>query len=549
MFVVKFSALVGLASSYTMLPHQPSRHWKLRLYSDKDFYTELPTKEDEEALIAAVEKKWLEIDAARGGWEEVTEEERLDDRSLDVSVIPEEIRAAARLLPEDEQLRFLNRAMIDHIVEAKRAELREWKIQFDKELAESMEETKQKIFQDVRASKQAYYEELDQSFVDTGLVTADELAAAIATIGDNTTVVTKVRFPPEPEAPVVVEWPPAKDAKIAVVVSGDGTTIPPDLIQKEMENLGYRNVEILQGGLSKILGKSDKDKATCAIVIHDAKLTMAKAAVDAVVTTRLQEGGCLVLASLQGATRAGNLDVAMKNFKTGGAYSRAADTEAAAKLAVNRQEDKVLSYIILRLGDIVAPGTKPLTVVPGNDDPDVGPVSPAVAAKALAKIVVEPAALNSTFALSGTTDGTPATIWQDQFLKLTGPELLRLETTSTVVPLSDLQRWLADWANVFLDQQASGLTTPVDVVPTSCGATLSFVSPKYAKARRKPKEGGVDLLAEPSPSSSSSSSSSEGDTLRVRAVRTSYDSGIAVKAMSEDVILSKLQRDFTSQFG
>ena len=524
--------LWALGASYVPLsPNLTPR--RVRVSSDKDFYTEQPTKEDEEALIAAVDKKWAEIQAEKQEipWQEVTEEERLDDKDIDLSQIPEDLRQAARLLPEDEQLAFLNKEMIGRIYDEKRAELKEWKIEFDKQQAVEREETKKRIFGDMAAGAQRYRDELDKGLIDSGLFSADEIATATAALKTEPSS-EEVK----PKKKVVAAWPPGKEAKIGVLSSGSSKKIPTEVMLQELKNLGYPNVVEMLG---------DDEKVTCAIVVTDEKFSSGVATVNTAIK-RLEEKGCLVVASLQGASRSGNFDMAMKNLKTGGAYGRALETEDAAKLAVQK-ENKALSYVILRFGDLVNPGTKPLVVVPESqgEDPDVGPVSSSVAAKALAKVVVEPSALNATFALSGTTDGIPSAMWDDELLKLDGPELLRLETTKAS-SLKQLTSWLGEWANLFEDQRGTGLTTPVDISKTSLGATMTFVSPqtrreeKQNRIPKKPTEGGVDLVAEPSPTSSA---------LRVRAIRTPYDPGFVVKAMSEEVILNKLQRDFMNQFG
>ena len=71
------------------------------------------------------------------------------------------------------------------------------------------------------------------------------------------------------------------------------------------------------------------------------------------------------------------------------------------------------------------------------------------------------------------------------------------------------------------------------------GAELTF---KDARAPKRAKAGGVSLVAE--------AACVDGVAdVRLRAVRGVYDDGIAVKQMSEDLILARLAEDFAKAWG
>jgi hypothetical protein len=101
---------------------------------------------------------------------------------------------------------------------------------------------------------------------------------------------------------------------------------------------------------------------------------------------------------------------------------------------------------------------------------------------------------------------------------------------------NEVLSWVREWATLWTAKgdNARRLTTPVDVVPISNGAELVFVD---KRAPKRSKAGGVRLVVE------------AVGGVRVRAVRGAYSEGIAVKAMSEDLILARLDEDLSRTFG
>jgi len=528
--------------------------------------------EDKEKLSEFFDKKWEEAKNATPPrvWIDVTEESQADDVEdfgFEREPTPEEWLAEAAKLPEDQQLLFLQKKRVAKLFDDKRAELRAWGEEWKEEQRQETEKDKAVLAAKMERFAADSSRKLDDDLVSTGLVTrqrllqyrqklaAEDQDAQQAQKTEETTTTTKKKEP--------YPWPPAKDAPVAVVdlaAQGGKPLVAGPLLIEELAKLGYANAQLLPaaaaaaGGLNAaaLVGGTP---ATCAVVLADDKFSKATVtAIETVASTKLAEGGCLVLISRQGCTRVGNFDVAIRNARAGGAIARAAEAEDAAKLAVTRR-DAALSLAVLRLGDVVddvaaARQKKTLEVAVANAevDPDVGPVSARVAAAALARVLVEPAARNATFSVAGTSyEDASLGDWSDEFLKLDGPELLRLDATKKTA-LPDVVSWLGAWANLFTDQRGTGLTTPVEVEKTPDGATLRFFDPKEKKKRQSrrqlrkpPQEGGVKLLAEPSPRSPTGAP-------RVRAVRLPYDPGLVVKAMSEDVILDKLKKDFTKKF-
>jgi len=145
-----------------------------------------------------------------------------------------------------------------------------------------------------------------------------------------------------------------------------------------------------------------------------------------------------------------------------------------------------------------------------------------------------------------------ATHWDDQYLKLVGPEIYRRPLG--VVPASEATTFLRDWARQFL-RPGKQLTTPVAVQDTDDGVLLRFLTratgyadfdaesaddkweagrPDVVVANSGKPDGALLLVAETSPSP------------RVRVTRTEMADGVVVKEMSENDVLERLERDLSS---
>mmetsp|Transcript_7255 Transcript_7255/g.9401 ORF Transcript_7255/g.9401 Transcript_7255/m.9401 type:complete len:647 (+) Transcript_7255:128-2068(+) len=188
-------------------------------------------------------------------------------------------------------------------------------------------------------------------------------------------------------------------------------------------------------------------------------------------------------------------------------------------------------------------------------------------------ILLQPAARNSTFSVSSFPSGSAEANqeqWDDLFLKLAGPELVRINIPPEQ-NFGELAAFIEQWAKLFETSPASktGLTTPVKVtrsktLPNTYGIEIKFKSTNtgdnyktskedrqdeklrdgYAKSpspsrksnvevKNPRKEGGIEILVEQYPS------------FRVRARRCNMDEKTTIKEMSEGVILKRLRKDLT----
>jgi len=230
----------------------------------------------------------------------------------------------------------------------------------------------------------------------------------------------------------------------------------------------------------------------------------------------------VVVASRQGVTRSGEFAFLFRK----GALDGARGVEGAAKLALQKIGEGGES-VVVRLGE--AKGASGEAVVEVGDTLDEA-TSTDVAAAALARCCLDARVANATLAVSGADASVD---WSDLLLKADGPELLRRPARASE---NEVLSWVREWATLWTAKgdNARRLTTPVDVVPISNGAELVFVD---KRAPKRSKAGGVRLVVE------------AVDGVRVRAVRGAYSEGIAVKAMSEDLILARLDEDLSRTFG
>ncbi|CAN0352891.1 unnamed protein product, partial [Phaeothamnion confervicola] len=148
--------------------------------------------------------------------------------------------------------------------------------------------------------------------------------------------------------------------------------------------------------------------------------------------------------------------------------------------------------------------------------------------------------------------------WDDEFLRLDGPELLRIPLVDLMPSNPDPIRagiFLREWSSLWT-KPGSGLTTPVAVTATDRSVTILFRPTAKAYVSRKDereqeeqqksgggsgrgggsggsnrREGGLQILVEDAPYP------------RIRVRRTPLDAGAVVKEMSEKAILDCLKKD------
>ena len=280
-----------------------------------------------------------------------------------------------------------------------------------------------------------------------------------------------------------------------------------ELVVDELKKLGVEEVSV---------GDAKRGN-TGTLVLVDAGEAEAKRLVETARPRRV------VVASRQGVTRSGEFAFLFRK----GALDGARGVEGAAKLALQKIGEGGES-VVVRLGE--AKGASGEAVVEVGDALDEA-TSTDVAAAALARCCLDARVANATIAVSGADASVD---WSDLLLKADGPELLRRPALRASE--NEVLSWVREWATLWTAKgdNARRLTTPVDVVPMSNGAELVFVD---KRAPKRSKAGGVRLVVE------------AVGGVRVRAVRGAYSEGIAVKAMSEDLILARLDEDLSRTFG
>ena len=303
----------------------------------------------------------------------------------------------------------------------------------------------------------------------------------------------------------------------------------------------------------------------------------------------------VVLISSLGTERTNKMPYSMQNL-FGGKLDKLREIELAlVSISRGRKQgtQTPLDYTIVKLGDIkngdVADDAD-LEILPGDKlDGEIG--VNAAANVLLQAMAYQPYARNSTLCAAGSMPAESAAVdaaaWNDMFLCLSGPELLRIEAgsgTDAKEALLDpkfeqlveyVQGWSAQYEG---GRKGTGLTTPVlvrrsrkpsaseidgvaarqgirilfqttntgdryksaseekiDEKERSGGGTTTRASPTKLVGKQS-KEGGVEVLIE----------KTTGGTIRVRARRCNMGAKTIVKEMSEDVIVRNLKKAVTA---
>jgi len=302
----------------------------------------------------------------------------------------------------------------------------------------------------------------------------------------------------------------------------------------------------------------------------------------------------VVLISSLGTERTNKMPYSMQNL-FGGKLDKVREIELAlVSISRGRKQgtQTPLDYTIVKLGDIVNSDgdyEADVKILPGDKlDGEIG--VNAAANVLLQAMAYQPYARNSTLCAAGSMpadSALDAAAWNDMFLCLSGPELLRIEAgsgTDVKEALFDpkfeqLAEYVQGWSTQYEgDRKGTGLTTPVlvrrsrkpsaseidgvaarqgirilfqstntgdryksaseekaDEKERSGGGTTTRASP--TKLVGKPsKEGGVEVLIE----------KTTGGTIRVRARRCNMGDKTIVKEMSEEVIVKNLKRAVTA---
>ena len=296
----------------------------------------------------------------------------------------------------------------------------------------------------------------------------------------------------------------------------------------------------------------------------------------------------VVIVSALGTERTNKMPYSMANL-FGGKLDKLREIEQAM-VAVSRSripgKQPPLDYTVVKFGEVAGDDKA------GDEESDIaiqpgdvldGEIGPNAAANVLAQAMAyQPYARNSTLCAAGSLPvdaALDASEWNDKFLCLSGPELLRVEAgrgaDEGTSKFEQLSQYVQQWSGAYEgDRKGTGLTTPVlvrksrkpaseiDGVAARSGIRILFqttntgdryksaseekqdekertgggvpkkttsTTPIVAKGR---KEGGVEILVE---------KTTEG-ALRVRARRCNVDDKTIVKEMSEEVIVKSLKK-------
>ena len=150
------------------------------------------------------------------------------------------------------------------------------------------------------------------------------------------------------------------------------------------------------------------------------------------------------------------------------------------ELQLGAQGVGAASCAVLRIGKLkdAAAGTNICELAPG--DALQGDVSATAVSTALVQALLRPEAVNATFSAGPASGGGAAADWDDEFVKLVGPEIYRRPFKSAVSADSALL-WLREWAREFT-RPGSGLTTPVIVVDVRGGVLIRFLQQRWRRA-------------------------------------------------------------------
>jgi len=197
----------------------------------------------------------------------------------------------------------------------------------------------------------------------------------------------------------------------------------------------------------------------------------------------------VVLISSLGTRRSDMFPFSMQN-----AFSGVLDKKRLVELGVEELSKTLgFSYTTIRVGKVNDGAGEGVKMLAGDEmTEDI--TSKSAAEVALQSLLLQPAALNYSFSvISEKGSASSQADWDDQFLKLDGPELWREALGSVSVDAA--RDWIKKaWSKKWV-KPGSGLTTPVDLVETANGVQLvfrktstNFMSFKEEKAREKARE-------------------------------------------------------------
>ena len=280
----------------------------------------------------------------------------------------------------------------------------------------------------------------------------------------------------------------------------------------------------------------------------------------------------LVAISTIGTERTDKFPYSMQNLMGRKLENRRDMEESLVTTVKERNTQPPLDYTILKFGELKDAQGDGFAFSPG--DVLDGTTSLELATQTLIQaIAFQPAARNATLCTTGSLPMAAAEMtrngdmffWDDAFLKLKGPELVRFESLAIQPDKYDqLNEYLREWGKLLAD--SGKLTTPVDFDSSMKGPDPRFegvskrdgfklvfrstrtgqnylskeeerelekrgLKPSSSTTSRGKAEGGVQVLVE---------LTTKGN-MRVRATRTNMGPETVIKELSENTILKRLE--------
>lgn len=377
-----------------------------------------------------------------------------------------------------------------------------------------------------------------------------------------------------------------------VVIAGATTPLGGQLV-RAMGGCGWRLRALVPDGTQLDTGGVDCESVAYAPFAPTA-LTKSVAGADAVVIVSASSGGKggiepeampklvraldgasvrrVVVVSTLGVERTDRMPFSLQNM-----FGQLDKQRGAEQEVVLRARRDLPCFTVVRVGKLRADPPAPPSLPDASTRPPAvrlqlqagdalsGDLDASAAAQLVVASLSRNEAVNASFSIGplvggddtipapGTAISTDAEYWQDQWLKLVGPEVYRRPLTA--LPAADAALWLREWARRFL-RPGQQLTTPIAVEDVEDGVLLRFLTrstgyadfdaeesadDKWAAAKvgaadlkAGEPDGALLLVAEARPSP------------RVRVTRAEMQESTVVKEMSEEAVLTRLERDLAA---
>lgn len=292
----------------------------------------------------------------------------------------------------------------------------------------------------------------------------------------------------------------------------------------------------------------------------------------------------LVLISTLGTERTNQMPYSLQNtIFTGNKLDKRREMEESfiqfvmSRETTNNNNNGGLDYTVCKVGELKSDSSIASPLEVGAGDVFDGPLEIETAATVLTQaIAYQASARNTTFSVVGSLQGVDDDkqyILDDAFLRLEGPELLRVDLSNCIQDASRaapaLAEYIREWAEL-LAESGKSMTTPILYQTTrpSAGTVLprgvkeqlfsgqllflptatgtNYMSKKEERDReakgmkgessvpaaRLSKDGGIEFLVEVT----------KDNALRVRAKRCNYARNAVIKELSESTIMSRFKK-------